>query len=124
MARGGFSVKGTDKLAGKLRRNANLDDVRNVVRLNGSELQREMQRKAQFKGHWRGNKFIPPTGATKRSIKYTSRDNGFTAKVGPQTEYSPYLEYGTRFMSAQPFVRPAFNKQKKKFIRDMKRIMK
>jgi HK97 gp10 family phage protein len=33
-----------------------------------------------------------------------------------------YLEYGTRFMDAQPFVRPAYNEQKAKFIRDMNKL--
>lgn len=117
MARGTIEIRGADKLVGKLKRNANLGDVKNVVRLNGAELQRRMQRNANFvKGY--------QTGATKRSIKYTSQDRGFTAKVAPGTEYSPYLEYGTRFMDAQPFVGPSWRKQKEKFKKDMKRLMK
>lgn len=117
MARGVLSVKGTDKLVGKLKRNANLEDVKNVVRLNTSEMQRNMQRSASFKKGYQ-------TGTTKRSITMDILDNGFTGKAGPGTHYSPYLIYGTRFMDAQDFFRPNYFKQKIQFLNDMKRLMK
>ena len=117
MARGGLTVNGADKLVGKLKRNANLNDVKNVVKMNGSELERRMKRKAVFtKGY--------SVGATKRSIQNSIEDNGFTARVRPTTHYSYYLEKGTRFMEAQPFVGPAFYEQKEIFKRDMKRLMR
>ena len=47
-----------------------------------------------------------------------------TAESGPTTEYSPYLEYGTRFMSKQPFVKPALEEQEKKFNADMQKLVK
>ena len=37
---------------------------------------------------------------------------------------TPYLEYGTRFMDAQPFVRPAFDEQKEKFKDDMQKLVR
>ena len=43
--------------------------------------------------------------------------------VEPTAEYAPYLEYGTRFMKEHPFVKPALEKVKPKFIRDVKKIM-
>lgn len=117
MARGSLSVKGVDQLVGKLKRNATLNDVKEVVKMNGSELDRRMKRKAVFtKGY--------SVGATKRSIKLSIEDNGFAARVKPTTHYSYYLENGTRFMEAQPFVGPAFYEQKEIFKRDMKRLMK
>lgn len=112
-----FSLTGTDTLIGKLKRNANLSDVKDVVKLNGSELQRSMMRKASFTQGYQ-------TGTTKRTIKLDLIDGGFTAKAGPTTHYSWYLEKGTRFMAAQPFVGPAFYPQRIKFINDMKRLMK
>lgn len=112
-----MQVTGIDQLIGKLKRNANLNDVKNVVKLNTSELQRGMQRRAVFtKGY--------STGTTKRSIKSALSDNGFTGKVGPGTEYSSYLIYGTRYMEAQDFFRPSLFEQRQKFIRDMQRLMK
>lgn len=117
-------ITGTDALGKALLKRAESKDIQNVVKLNGSELQQNMKRKASFKGHMEGNEFIPPTGATKRSISLELTDKNSTATVKPQTLYSPYLEYGTRKMSAQPFVRPAFNEQKQKFISDLRRLMK
>ncbi|MDT2640464.1 hypothetical protein P7D31_10090 [Enterococcus dongliensis] len=35
-----------------------------------------------------------------------------------------YLEYGTRFMEAQPFMGPAYRAQKEIFKRDMDRLVK
>jgi HK97 gp10 family phage protein len=50
-------------------------------------------------------------------------DGGLTGKVKPTADYAPYLEYGTRFQSAQPFMRPAFNKQKAQFKSDMDKLV-
>lgn len=112
-----IKVDGLDKLEKKLRKNITLDDVKRVVRHNGSQLQGKMQSKADFKKGYQ-------TGTTKRSIGIEIKDGGFTAEVGPETEYSPYLEYGTRYMEAQPFVKPAHEEQKEKFKSDMERLVK
>ena len=110
-----LEITGLDKLEKRLKANATLNDVKKVVRTHGAQLQRKMQAKADFtKGY--------ATGTTKRSIGLEIQDSGFTASVGPETEYSPYLEYGTRFMDAQPFVKPAYDEQKEKFERDMKKL--
>lgn len=110
-----IQVKGLDKLQKALKENVTLDDVKRVVRHNGSQLQKRMQGKADFRKGYQ-------TGQTKRSIGLEIKDSGFTAQVGPETEYSPYLEYGTRFMEAQPFIKPAYDEQKEKFVRDMKKL--
>lgn len=112
-----ITIEGLDKLEKALKSNVTLNDVRRVVRTNGSQLQRKMQREADFvKGY--------QTGTTKRSIELEMQDSGFTAEVEPTTEYSPYLEYGTRFMQSQPFVRPSYEEQKGKFKRDMQKLVK
>lgn len=36
----------------------------------------------------------------------------------------PYVEYGTRFMEAEPFVNPAFEKQAPIFIKDIEDLVK
>ena len=112
-----IEIKGLDKLQKKLKDNVTMDDVKRVVRTNGQQLQEGIQRNADFtKGY--------ATGQTKRSVDLLIKDDGFTADSGPTTEYSPYLEYGTRFMEAQPFVRPAYEVQSKKFKSDMEKLMK
>lgn len=110
-----IKVKGLDKLEKALKDNVTLDDVKKVVQHNGSQLQKRMQNNADFKKGYQ-------TGETKRSIGLEMKDGGFTAEVGPETEYSPYLEYGTRFMDAQPFIKPAHDEQKEKFKRDMQKL--
>lgn len=112
-----IKVEGLDKLEKKLRKNITLDDVKRVVRYNGSQLQTKMQTNADFKKGYQ-------TGTTKRSIGLEIQDGGFTADVGPETEYSPYLEYGTRYMESQSFVRPSHEEQKEKFKRDMEKLVK
>ena len=47
-----------------------------------------------------------------------------TGIVKPGTNYSPYVEYGTRKMSAQPFVRPAYNAQKEIFKQDLDKLVR
>lgn len=112
-----LEIKGLDKLEKALRDNATLSDVKRVVRTNGSQMQKQMQTNADFdKGY--------QTGTTKRSIDLEIKNGGFTAEVEPGTHYSPYLEYGTRFMGAQPFVKPAYNSQKIKFKRDLNKLMR
>lgn len=119
-----IKFEGLDSLEKKLKKNVTLDDVRRIVRLNGSELHEKMQKNADFKGHYEGKEFKKPTGTTKRSITLDIKDGDLTAEVEPQTEYSPYLEYGTRFMEAQPFVRPAFEEQAAQFKRDMQKLVR
>lgn len=108
---------GLDELEKKLKDNVTMNDVKRVVQQNGAELQRKMQSKADFKMGYQ-------TGTTKRSIGLEIMDGGLTAEVAPETEYSPYLEYGTRFMEAQPFVRPALEEQAEQFKSDMRKLVK
>lgn len=112
-----IKVLGLAKLKMKLKDNVTLDDVRRVVRKNGADMQVKMQKNADFKMGYQ-------TGTTKRSIGLEIKDSGMTADVGPETEYSPYLEYGTRFMEAQPFIKPAYQDQKEKFKRDMQKLVR
>lgn len=112
-----IKLVGLKELEEKLKDNVTLNDVKRVVKMNGSELHSGMQRAAIFKGGY-------STGRTKQSITLGFEKDGLSAKVKPGTEYSPYVEYGTRYMAAQPFVRPSFNRQKKQFMKDLKKIMK
>ncbi|OUQ08296.1 hypothetical protein B5E92_04390 [Erysipelatoclostridium sp. An15] len=113
----GVKITGIEKLQVKLKKNIKMDDVKRVIKNNGAQLQNKMVRNANFvKGY--------QTGTTKRSIRLDVTDFGLTAEVGPTTEYSGYLEYGTRYMAAQPFVKPSLEEQEKKFRSDMKKLTK
>lgn len=112
-----IKFEGLEELEKKLKANATLDDVKRVVRQNGAELQKKIQDKADFKMGYQ-------TGTTKRSVGLEITDGGFTADSGPTTEYAPYVEYGTRFMEAQPFVRPALEEQAAQFKSDMQKLVR
>lgn len=112
-----IKIDGLDKLEKKLKDNVTMDAVKRAVKKNGAELQQKMREKADFtKGY--------QTGTTKRSIGLEIQDGGLTAESGPETEYSPYVEYGTRFMEAQPFVRPALEEQAQQFKSDMQKLVR
>lgn len=122
-------IDGLEDLQNALKKNATLADVKKVVRHHGSQLQRKIQQNADFKGHWaweagKGKVFKSPTGTTKRSVGLEIKDGGMTAESGPKTDYAPYLEVGTRFMSAQPFVKPAYDEQKELFKSDMQKLVR
>lgn len=124
-----IKLEGLVELQNKLKSNVKMDDVKRVVRKNGAQMANKMIRNADFEGHYeyekgKGKVFKSPTGATKRSVELSLAHNSLTAMAGPTTEYSPYLEYGTRFMDAQPFVKPAFDEQKEKFKKDMSKLTK
>ena len=110
-------IEGLKELQNKLKDNVKLDDVKRVVRHNGAKLQEGVMNNADFKKGY-------ATGTTKRSVELTFQDDGFTATVEPTTKYSQYLEYGTRIMEAQPFVRQAYEVQKKKCKQDMEKLVK
>lgn len=114
---GVIRIEGLEELQKKLKKNANMDDVKKVVRHNGSQLQQKIQSKADFKKGYQ-------TGTTKRSVGLEITDGGLTAESGPTTDYAEYLEFGTRFMEAQPFVKPAMEEQAKKFESDLQKLVK
>lgn len=109
------SIVGIEKVEVKLRKNVTMQDVKRVVRHNGAEMNAKIQENADFKKGYQ-------TGVTKGSVHLNITDGGMTAEAGPSTKYSEYLEHGTRKMDAQPFVKPAFDDQKKKFVQDMRKL--
>lgn len=112
-----IKIEGLEELQKALKDNVTMDDVKRVVKQNGSEMHQKVQKNADFdKGY--------QTGTTKRSVGLEIKDSGFTAEVEPKTDYSPYLEHGTRFMEAQPFVKPGHDEQAKQFKKDMQKLVK
>ena len=75
-----------------------------IVRSCGTKLQRDAENNAPV-----------DTGTLKRSITIEIEDDGLTAVIAPHTEYAAYVEYGTRYMTAQPYMRPAYEEVKAEF---------
>lgn len=111
------TFNGLDALRKKLSDIKNMEAAKQVVKTNGAELHRRMVSKAVFTRGY-------STGQTRRSITTDISDGGMTSTTKPNTDYAAYLEYGTRKMSAQPFVGPAFNEQKEQFKQDLERLVK
>ena len=101
----------------RIAKDENLDSDISRIDATDTEQEQKIQDNADFKKGYQ-------TGETKRSVGLEITDGGMTAESGPTTEYSPYLEYGTRFMDAQPFVKPALDEQEAKFQADMKKLVK
>lgn len=111
-------IKGLTALTQRLQKSAKaVQKSREVVKTHGAKLEKTMKRNATFvKGY--------QTGETKRSINLQLKDAGFKAEVKPTTDYSGYLELGTRYMGAQPFVSPSLMKIRPGFIKDMEKASK
>lgn len=108
-----IKFEGIAKLNKGLKKRMDMSAVKDTVKLNGSEMQKKAQRNAPV-----------DTGTLKRSIGIDISDGGMTATVEPTAEYAPYVELGTRFMEAQPFLKPAFEGQKKQFEKDLKELVR
>ena len=109
----GFNVKvvGIERVVGKLRKNATMNDVKNVVKSNVTEMTRNAQRLAPV-----------DTGFLKGSIVASIDDLEGSTDVGAY--YAIYVDNGTRFMGARPFLTSSFDLQSENFRREMKMLVK
>lgn len=107
-------LDGMDELQDALSRGADIDrPVREIVKRRTSEMNRKAQR------------FAPvATGDLRRSILSTYENNGLTGITRAGMNYAPYVEYGTRYMSAKPFLRPAFYEVVWSFREDLERLVR
>ena len=85
--------------------------VKSIVRYHTSDLNRRAQVKVPV-----------DTGFLKRSIRLSIEGGGLTGKVTAHADYAGYVEKGTRFMRAQPYMEPALNEVKEGFIADLERM--
>lgn len=108
----GIKVNGLDQLNAKLRKNMDLNAVKTIVK----RMERISRKSATLctGRYWN----------IKRSIGLNIKDGGLTAVVAPTTDYAEYVEYGTRFMESQPYMRPALGEQKQIFKSDLEKVMK
>ena len=117
-----IKLEGMEKLQVKLKKNVQMSDVKRVVRKNGSELQKKAQKNAPV-GTPQSTGIPGYVGGTlKRSIGLDITDGGMTAEVEPTAEYAAYVEYGTRYMNAQPYMRPSYTAQKEMFKSYLKKL--
>lgn len=99
-------------LDSKLKQLAELKDIQRAVKVNTSELENKAKRKVPV-----------DSGNLKRSIEIDFADGGLTGIVKATAEYSAYVEFGTRFMTSQPYLRPSAFEQNVQFRKDLFRLM-
>lgn len=121
MTKVGIRMTGDKELLAALRKRPVLmaTSARKIVDRNGRQLKAQTMRNmasAYNAGYSKGN--------TKRSVDVVFSQAGLTATVAPHTDYFSYLEYGTRFMSPRPTLKPAFAYQRVKFVNDLRKLMK
>lgn len=105
-----IEFEGLDEMAQSLLKNASPEKRSKVLRKYGAKLKEAAVSKAQFnKGY--------STGATRRSI--TLEAGSDRAVVEALTNYSGYLEVGTRKMEAQPFMKPALEEVVPKMVEEI-----
>lgn len=111
--------EGIYELDKKILDSLDLNAVKRVVQKNGDQLNGRMKRKTQ-------TAFVQgySTGDTAGSINTELSDGGMTAAVGPDTDYHPYPEFGTRFMEPEPYIKPAWEEQAVQFKKDMDKLVK
>lgn len=110
-----FRIKwdGMDAVCGHLQESVKLDAVKTCVKFHGSEMQTTAQICCPVK-----------TGFLKDSIELDIADEGMTAIVEPYAEYAGYVEWGTRFMRAQPYIRPAYFQERERFFDSIGKLCK
>lgn len=115
----GVRIIGLEAVVDAVREQLDLEAVKTVIAQNTSKLQEGMMRQTydSFKKGY-------SVGDTRRTIELSIEDGGLTGKVEATTKYSEYVEYGTRFMEAEPFVRPSFQRQAVKFKRDIDKLVR
>jgi HK97 gp10 family phage protein len=108
-----FSIKGQDVLLRKLKRNMQKTAVKEIVKKHTANMQVEAQKLAPA-----------DTGTLKRNIRLMFLNGGLAGTVISPADYSGYQEFGTRFMAAQPYMGPAWRKERPIFISDLKDLAK
>lgn len=109
-----FSIKGQDALFKKLNRTMQKEAVKKIVKEHTANMQVEAQKLAP----------VGETGNLKRSIHLELLEGGMAGTVISPANYSGYQEFGTRFMAAQPYMGPAWRKERPIFISDLWALVK
>ena len=107
-------VRGANELSTKLKQLSDRQVHVDLINAYGTKLTRLAKREAVFRGHYEGKKFVKPTGNLKRNIMGEMIGSGdsltYVCRVPVErVDYAYYVEHGTRYMSAQPYMKPAFD---------------
>ena len=122
-----MDVKGLGKLDKKLDQyaRAGRQAARKEVRRGLVNIQTDAKR------HAPNSPLQPPTqrrskstGQLRSSIAVEVYDGGLSGATGTNVEHGPYQEFGTRTIPERPFLFPAFERERPKFVRRLGRAIK
>lgn len=105
-----IKLEGMEKLIRRIDKLKDKTKVQQVVRNNSMEFERKAKEKAPV-----------DTGFLKRGIQV--KVGNLEGRITSTANYSGYLEYGTRYMRAQPFMRPTYNEIKNQFKEQLKKAV-
>ena len=108
-----IDIEGADELVRSIRNRLGSDKVVPVIRRNTSQAQAKAMRLAAV-----------DTGFMKRSITMRTDITGLAGYIVAGASYSSYVEFGTRYMDSQPFMRPAAREQAPIFISDLRNLIR
>lgn len=110
-----IELKGADSLLGKLK--ALVPKVREGTRLTVAQTALLIETDAKL--------FAPvDTGRLRASIHAEIAPDGLSATVSDGVDYGVFVEFGTRFQRAQPFLHPAYEKNRLAFVANLKKNTK
>ena len=92
--------------------------IKEVLRVNTAQLQSYVVRNATPGGVFKKGYSVPWTN---KNINIKMED--LRGIVEASTAYAGYVEEGTRFMEAEPFMKPALKKVEPQFQKDMRRVV-
>ena len=109
-----IEVKNAEKLAVKFEKMELLTaaEVANATRKRSYEIEKMAKNRVAY-----------DTGHLFRSIRTRLENAGLTGVVGSNVHYAIYVEKGTRYMPARPYLFPAFMVHRAKYIQDLSKIL-
>lgn len=112
-----LKIEGLDKLQKDFANGITIirDEVREAMRVSVGQVQRTAQEMSPY-----------DTGTLRRSITPRIEDSGFRGMVfqdGNQANYGIHQEFGTRYMSPQPYMFPSFQANHDFIIENFKKAM-
>lgn len=108
-----LKLDGAKDLAKKLAEAGRLEAAKAAVLHHGGEIAEKSSRAVPVR-----------TSFLKTSMTVKSIDEGLGMSIKYGAEYAGIVEKGSRYQNAKPYLEPALNAQKDKFLADMARLTK
>lgn len=86
--------------------------------------QREVKRSALNIEGGAKNRVPVDTGRLRNSIGHETSLDELSATIGSNVEYAPFVEFGTRGRTAKPYLFPAFEEERPKFLARLRSAVK